>query len=906
MASDSQNPSQVFEDAQNRFLGSLGTEDRALYSPCESSEDFTAAVKSLESKALSNQRRAKSFKCIYSLSKRLEPFFKVINIFIQADSQYSALVWGAFRLVIQLSSSITTFFDKLLALLNQILDAFPRYEDILKLCNSENSERIRKNVEEVYVDLLSIFQAGIVYLELKPTPLVLGGLLWQPFDVRFKDLIDKMAVHQYNISHELQVWQLKRDDENSSATAKWRQYIRQELEDAEQERQAVEKERSLMAEERRQNTQAREKISALLSELRDTKLALEKQRIVDHAKYRFWRDEETRPHPNDNRKKFGPNLIWLHGHPGAGKSVLATLILDTLDEENAELQEPFRHFVLYHFFKFDDFKSISPADAFRSMASQILANSRHDKDIVDKFSFILESKTQGQSNVSEETLVDLLLMCIDHRTVIVVDGIDECSDSDSFVYSLLKISHTCQAKILLLSRINVPHLQRSVPKESQLSLPKNEISKDIRRFFEYELNDLIEEEILPESALGQIDVLTEHLVKGADGMFLWARLMMQYLRSSTFSPNMRMKIISEINFPEGLEKMYNRIFVLINQSGQSSRDLAMEVLMWLTFSASQMSSSQIRQAVTVDSLWSSDNENEDMSVFENAALMACKGLVQREPVSDASNGLRFIHLTVKEALTTPLGPTNLLAPPSIPNCVVMPNSQIANLRLAFCCIRQLIYHTPPEPLSGEFNKSISNADLAQRLPFTDYAALYWMEHLSATSKSNAEVTSTAHIDASFKETFVRFAPELKRFLSTPKSVTVWLEAYYTSSNNSPPSGVGIRQWASWLSEMIQETDLRVEGSLLGLLFEFRSDLDRIVAIWDQTLQRTPHTIWDEAASPGLTPSNIFFSPGSTRVQSYAPKTPEGCFEAQEPLLVKSAVSSDGLLLGVLSLWGMFV
>jgi hypothetical protein len=62
---------------------------------------------------------------------------------------------------LQLSSNLVTFFEKLLELLDQLLTFFPRYEEVAKLCNDENSERIRKNIEEIYVDFLGIFQIAV-------------------------------------------------------------------------------------------------------------------------------------------------------------------------------------------------------------------------------------------------------------------------------------------------------------------------------------------------------------------------------------------------------------------------------------------------------------------------------------------------------------------------------------------------------------------------------------------------------------------------------------------------------------------------------------------------------------------------------------------------------------------------
>jgi hypothetical protein len=116
--------------------------------------------------------------------------------------------------------------------------------------------------------------------------MVLGSLLWQPFDVKFKELLERMEVHKHNISEEIKVWKLKRDGKNIAATAKWREYVQKEHRRAEQERALAQEERRLMAEERRlmeaereENAQSRTDIPLLLSGIQDAKSHLEQQRL---------------------------------------------------------------------------------------------------------------------------------------------------------------------------------------------------------------------------------------------------------------------------------------------------------------------------------------------------------------------------------------------------------------------------------------------------------------------------------------------------------------------------------------------------------------------------------------------------------------------------------------------------
>ena len=93
----------IFEAARDRFLGSLKPEDRLLFSPCASPEDFNNAIKKLQATTQRVGRRSKGLKSLHSFTKRLQPYFDVVNIFIQSNPEFSALLWGALRLVLQVS-----------------------------------------------------------------------------------------------------------------------------------------------------------------------------------------------------------------------------------------------------------------------------------------------------------------------------------------------------------------------------------------------------------------------------------------------------------------------------------------------------------------------------------------------------------------------------------------------------------------------------------------------------------------------------------------------------------------------------------------------------------------------------------------------------------------------------------
>jgi len=92
-----------FEEARDAFLSSLPTQDRSLYSPCASAADLAEAIKKLDAIAHRKLPLENTLKMIEKFSSLIKPYFKVADIFVSSNPEYAALVWGALRLVLQVS-----------------------------------------------------------------------------------------------------------------------------------------------------------------------------------------------------------------------------------------------------------------------------------------------------------------------------------------------------------------------------------------------------------------------------------------------------------------------------------------------------------------------------------------------------------------------------------------------------------------------------------------------------------------------------------------------------------------------------------------------------------------------------------------------------------------------------------
>ena len=213
--------------------------------------------------------------------------------------------------------------------------------------------------------------------------------------------------------------------------------------------------------------------------------------------------------------------------------------------------------------------------------AQILQQSRNDTDLLSKISFAMASATGGQMQASQGELIELLHVCLRgfQNVYIVIDGIDECDNAKEFIHILFGVCEESSAKLLLFSRPNVASLRKAVKLERRIIIDKRIVQDDIELYLKRKVNDLLEDQLL----VGKLKntELVSHLLLGADGMFLWARLMISYLNSPALTPSQRIQTIKSVRLPEGLDAVYERSLALIGRANVAEQDLVRRVFIWL-------------------------------------------------------------------------------------------------------------------------------------------------------------------------------------------------------------------------------------------------------------------------------------------------------------------------------------
>ncbi|KAG2011570.1 ankyrin repeat domain-containing protein 50, variant 2 [Coprinopsis cinerea AmutBmut pab1-1] len=329
-------------------------------------------------------------------------------------------------------------------------------------------------------------------------------------------------------------------------------------------------------------------------------------------------------------KKSKGGIIWWMGIPGAGKTVMASAIVDDLlPLEN----DPERTCVLFVYSRYNEPLAIT--DILKALVKQCIERNTDLAAIVESF---YDQYTLEETEPSVDELVILLqtLECHFDRVYYVIDGVDEALVDVQF--DLIQVINKLQGNIILTSR------------------PLDELSEDLKHavFCKITAHDrdiglLMEEKLQRYKALRRIldknncrEEVLKSIAEKAQGMFLHAALQLDAIQDCTTLASIRATLSQ---FPAGLHGMYSASMERIELQTPQLRDLAKQVLLWLVFSRGPLSIDDLRYALAADP--ETHAYIPERMPDEATIVSVCCGLVE---VQETSNTVRLIHFTAKDAL----------------------------------------------------------------------------------------------------------------------------------------------------------------------------------------------------------------------------------------------------------------
>lgn len=317
--------------------------------------------------------------------------------------------------------------------------------------------------------------------------------------------------------------------------------------------------------------------------------------ILEHNHYKNW----ARLTENDNSA-----FLWISGNPGCGKPVLSRFLMDSL-EASLEARQLTRQCVLYFFFD-DKYDTQKLATSFlRALLHQII---RFIPGLIRHA--IPEYRSQADTMVNSlATLWKIFLAVIEDQTVldgiyIVVDALDECKDSsrdsllqyfrDYFAFRRSGHANLATLKFLSLAVLMRRSRESYYPLFAYASKQKmtKETPREIISFIADKMEQLRQTEDYSDSLIQEV---RESLTTKADGMFLWASLIIEDLLETPLE-GIQSKLRS---LPSGLDDLYKRLLDQIGKR-QDTAQMAIRILMWVSHAPRPMSVEEIAWAYTMD------------------------------------------------------------------------------------------------------------------------------------------------------------------------------------------------------------------------------------------------------------------------------------------------------------------
>lgn len=411
---------------------------------------------------------------------------------------------------------------------------------------------------------------------------------------------------------------------------------------------------------------------------------------------------------NPSAASISDRLLYIYGTHGSGKTILASSIVERLQSQSTR--------VLFFSFAGTDSCRQTLDHLVRSLLCQLFQLVRSEKCLETMRRLL----SQGQPLTSELwDAYDLISTSSIEETSWVIDGLDECKDSVRPLFEHIRnlLATRKITRVLLLGR---PHL---LPDFDAVGA-KIEVVPQITRT---DIETFIEDAVAKCDILNQPDLhVVTTLRDKADGMFLWAKLMIDDLSKSSS----RSEVMERLrNLPRGLEDAYRLVLTqmvktldkfdlrlahcILNLTVVACRPLLLGELQYAQALASASSQSSSAQLPLHDHLLINPRER---------ILRVCGGLVT---ISD--DVVRLVHFSIKEFLTRTESEWS-------------GDDSIKGLRVAILdshasfssiCLNYLEIDGYEFPLQ---DPEIFTS-LQARYPFLDYASRYLIHHCNESADS---------------------------------------------------------------------------------------------------------------------------------------------------------------------------
>ncbi|KAH6885662.1 hypothetical protein BKA70DRAFT_1574268 [Coprinopsis sp. MPI-PUGE-AT-0042] len=345
--------------------------------------------------------------------------------------------------------------------------------------------------------------------------------------------------------------------------------------------------------------------------------------LLKGEKFSLWLE------PNGDLK-----ILWGSGIPGAGKTILATLVIDLLEALARESGS--KICVAYVYIRYSDHVEMTVQRVLEVFVKQIV---ERRPDFLPVVQGAYAPHIQDDTQPTESQLLGLLRQLTDHvATTFVLDALDEAPVEIQL--DLAKKLTSLNCKIFITSR-PLRAIETHFPNAHRFAITAQEGDIDLLMEQKLEKNANLQELLEGLEGTFQEEILSA-IKRNCGGMFLHASLQLDAVCRCLSVHDVKETLQQ---FPSEIEAAYAQTWTRILNQHPRYVYLAQKVLLWVLNAARSMTIEELQRAVAVSP---DSHKFEPARMVPEATLLGlCHGLVVFE---EESRLVRLVHYTAKKPL----------------------------------------------------------------------------------------------------------------------------------------------------------------------------------------------------------------------------------------------------------------
>ncbi|KAK0219055.1 hypothetical protein IW262DRAFT_1462676 [Armillaria fumosa] len=354
--------------------------------------------------------------------------------------------------------------------------------------------------------------------------------------------------------------------------------------------------------------------------------------ILESPEFKSWKDGSTES-----------RTLWCPGGPGVGKTVLASIIVNSL--QLPDYQDTFSQKETLVLSIFCDYQSAS-SQTVENILRSLLRQQVQVHGLSDSISSLYDDNTPLYLN-NLTTILAQELKSFDH-VYIILDALDEFPENDGGQEKLVNVLRELgsNTRLLVMSR-DIPAIGSLFKTDTWLHIWA--IDEDIKTYIKTKLSS----GRLAHHIKGRDD-LREEILSGvmskANGMFLLVGMHMDSLAETTNRKSLRDALT---NLPGNIWEAYDNALERVNSQSEDRQELAHRVFGWIAFARRPLTVLELRYALAVEpgtTTLDLDNLHDEDFLLDICARLVVKGETCREFEDFQPSGaiMKFMHQTTQE------------------------------------------------------------------------------------------------------------------------------------------------------------------------------------------------------------------------------------------------------------------